>query len=74
MLPGIEYNTDPNSVTVTSSFGVVTVGKFSTTGIAAGILMIAANDKDFISSFTHEVSKHRCYERELKGLTKKVAY
>ena len=74
MLPGIEYNTDLHSDLVSSSLGVVTVGKLGATEIVAGVLKIASSDKDFISSFAYEVSKHRCYDRELKGLTKKVAY
>lgn len=74
MLPGIDYNTDLNSSEATSSLGVVTVGKFSVPGFAESVLKIASDDNNFVSKFTYEVSKHRCYDRELKGLTKKVAY
>ena len=74
MLPGIEYNTDLNSDTVTSSLGVVTVGKLGATGIAASVLKIAASNKDFVSSFTYEVSKHRCYKREVDGLAAKMSF
>ncbi|EKM48646.1 uncharacterized protein PHACADRAFT_132272 [Phanerochaete carnosa HHB-10118-sp] len=74
MLPGIEYNTKLDSDEVVTSFGVVTVGKVSTSTLAADTLKIAEGEKNFVSTFAYEVSKHRCYERELKGLTKKVAY
>ena len=74
MLPGIEYNTNPNSDIVVNSLGVVTVGKISIPGILEDTLKISQNEKGFISNFTNEVSKHRCFEREMLGLTKKVAY
>jgi catalase len=74
MLPGIEYNTDLNSDDVITSLGVVTVGKISTSSVLADTLKIAQEQKGFISNFAYEVSKHRCYERELLGLTTKVAY
>lgn len=74
MLPGIEYNLDINSDQVTNSLGVVTVGKMSTTSVIADTFKISQSDKGFISNFAYEVSKHRCYERELLGLIKKVAY
>lgn len=74
MLPGLEYNTNLDSDQVVSSLGVVTVGKLSAASLAADTLKIAQDDKGFISNFAYEVSKHRCYERELKGLTAKVAY
>ena len=74
MLPGIEYQTNLGSSEVVSSYGVVTVGKVSLASIAADVLEISQQDKGFISQFALEVSKHRNYDRELKGITKKVAY
>jgi catalase len=74
MLPGIQYQTDMSSSDVVSSLGVVTVGKLSLGSIATDSLSISSSDKGFLSQFAHEVSKHRCYERELQGITKKVAY
>lgn len=74
MLPGIEYNANPNSDSVVSSFGVVTVGKLGPANIVGDVLKFGQDDKGFVSTFAYEVSKHRCYDRELKGLTKKVAY
>ena len=35
---------------------------------------LTGGDQGFVSQFALEVSKHRCYERELSGLTDKVAY
>lgn len=74
MLPGIEYQTNLNSSDVVSSLGVVTVGKVSLASIAADSLTISSEDKGFVSQFSLEVSKHRCYERETQGITKMVAY
>ena len=74
MLPGVEYNTNLDSDDVVSSLGVVTVGKMSASSVIADTLKIAQDKKGFVSSFALEVSKHRCYERELNGLITKVAY
>ena len=74
MLPGIEYNTDLNSSEAVSSFGVVTVGKVNLPSLAASAFKVTGDDKSFVSKFVYEVSKHRCYDRELQGLTKRVAY
>lgn len=74
MLPGVEYNANLDSDNVVSSYGIVTTGKVSASTIAADMFNIAQGEKGFISNFAYEVSKHRCYERELKGLTTKVAY
>ncbi|GJE87736.1 catalase [Phanerochaete sordida] len=74
MLPGVEYNTNLDSDEVVTSFGVVTVGKIGASSVVADTPKIGQDKKGFVSSFAHEVSKHRCYERELKGLTTKVAY
>ena len=74
MLPGIEYNTDLNSSEAVSSFGVVTVGKVNLPSLAASAFEVTGDDKSFVSKFVYEVSKHRCYDRELQGLTKRVAY
>ena len=74
MLPGIEFNTDLNSDDVVATLGVVTVGKISTSSILADTLRIGQDKKGFISHFAYEVSKHRCYERELRGLTKRIPF
>ncbi|TCD70668.1 catalase A [Steccherinum ochraceum] len=73
-LPGVEYATNLDSHDVVSSYGVVTVGKVNLSSIAADVLKISQSDKGFVSSFAYEVSQHRCWARELDGLTDKVAY
>ena len=74
MLPGIDYQTNLSSEQVVSSYGVVTVGKANLSNIASDALNISCDDKGFVSTLAYEISKHRCYERELNGLTNKVAY
>ncbi|KAH8100471.1 catalase [Cristinia sonorae] len=73
-LPGIEYATNLNSDIVVSSYGVVTVGKIDLGTVAADTLKINQEDRGFVSQFALALSKHRCFERELDGLTSKVAY
>ena len=73
-LPGVEYASNLHSDHVVSSYGVVTVGKTDIGSIAADVLKIGRGEKGFISQFALEVSNHRCYDRELDGLTQKVAY
>lgn len=50
------------------SYGVVTAGKYD------GAKGLKIEQEGFISSFALEVSKHRCYEREVDGLVDMVAY
>ncbi|THH23105.1 hypothetical protein EUX98_g8072 [Antrodiella citrinella] len=73
-LPGIEYATNINSEAVVSSYGVVTVGRASLSSVAADTLKIGRGEKGFVAEFALEVSKHRCFDREMHGLTAKVAY
>ncbi len=64
-----------SSTDVVCSYGVVTAAKYGVASAAAEVLsVVAGSDKGFISNFAFEVSKHRCYERELVGLTAKVAF
>ena len=72
VLPGVELAIDRESKNVTTSYGVVTGWKAD-----AGLLKplkIEPSAMAFSSALAHEVSKHRCYERELDGLVKKVAF
>jgi len=71
VLPGIAFTENINSNQVTSSYGVVTTGTIDVGTVTADTLMTG---QGFVSKFTTEVSKHRCYERETEGLTTKVAY
>ena len=73
-LPRVQFTTDLSSDIVTNSYGVVTVGKYDFGSVAADTLKIDQEEKGFVSQFAYEVSKHRCYEREIDGLTKQVAF
>ncbi|KIK55610.1 hypothetical protein GYMLUDRAFT_264114 [Collybiopsis luxurians FD-317 M1] len=64
-----------DSDTVVTSYRVITAGSYSLKSAATDVLNIASGgDKGFISNFAYEVSKHRCYQRELDGLTSRVVY
>lgn len=74
-LPGIEFATYDDA-TVTTSYGVVTAGTFSpseSSSLHEGF-KIVKGAVDFVSAFAYEVSQHRNFERELSGLSTKVAY
>jgi len=73
-LPGVEFTTSLHSSDVTSSYGVVTAGKYDTGYVIGDTLKIGNPEKGFVSNFALAVSQHRCYERELNGLTTGVAY
>lgn len=72
-LPEVDF---ANSGTddVVSSYGVVTTGKYNISSAIVDALEIAPGPKGFVSNFAYEISKHRCYEREMDGLTSRVAY
>ncbi|CCM00762.1 uncharacterized protein FIBRA_02803 [Fibroporia radiculosa] len=69
-LPGVQLSTDKSSNALTS-YGVVTVGRYNAG--SADVLKIGG-EKGFVNVFAFEVSKHRCYEREMDGLASKVAF
>jgi len=72
-LDGLEFATaDDNQVV--SSYGVVTTGTYDIGSFAADTLRISADEKGFVSTFAYELSKHRCYEREMDGLASQVAF
>jgi catalase len=74
-LPGVQYAQDLSSSAVTTSYGVVSVGKYDAASAAKdAVKPPSPSETGFIANFIYEVSKHRCYERELDGLTNKVAY
>jgi len=58
---------------VVSSYGVVTASSWGASAVASEVLTIGANN-GFASQFAHEISKHRCYDRELDGLTAMIPY
>ena len=72
-LPGVEFQ-DEDSPRVKASYGVVTTGKFDVKSAATGPLRIEHDTKDFMAEFSRAISSHRSYERELDGLTSRVAY
>ncbi len=57
---------------VTESYGVVTVGTVEESSLKQPIEMVKAG-KGFISTFFYQISQHRCWARELDGLTDMVA-
>ncbi|KAF8655852.1 hypothetical protein AX16_002935 [Volvariella volvacea WC 439] len=74
-LSEIKTAADLTSNEVVTSHGVVTTGKYDLAAAATDVLSIArGSDKGFVANFAYEVSQHRCWEREMKGLTSGVAY
>ncbi|GLB34627.1 putative occurs in almost all aerobically respiring organisms and serves to protect cells from the toxic effects of hydrogen peroxide [Lyophyllum shimeji] len=71
-LPDIKTTTTVGSDEVSNSYGVITTGKYGVMKAASEVF--AAGQEGFLTSFAYEISRHRCYERELDGLTMKVAY
>lgn len=59
---------------VTVSYGVVTTPKISFASTVADVLKIDGDEKGFVSRFAYEISKHRCFKREMDGLTTQVAF
>lgn len=75
MLPGIELASISSSSTdVVVSYGVVTASSYGISGAASEVMSLGSSEKGFFSQFGYEISKHRCWERELDGLTSKVAF
>jgi len=75
MLPGVELaSISSGSDQVVVSYGVVTSSSYSVSSAAVDVLSMGQSEKGLASQFAYEVSKHRCWERELDGLTAKVAF
>jgi catalase len=72
-LPGVEFQ-HGDSAKVTSSYGVVTTGRLDTRYTSTDAMQIKPASKDFMVEFAYVISCHRCYEREMDGLTSGVAY
>jgi catalase len=72
-LPGVEFQ-HGDSANVTSSYGVITTGKVKPKSVATDELEIKPGSKDFTVEFAYATSRHRWYEREMDGLTSRVAY
>jgi catalase len=72
-LPGVEFQ-DEDSSHVKTSYGVVTTGKLDGKSASASRPRIEHDSKDFMAEFAYVISRHRCYEREMDGLTSRVAF
>lgn len=59
---------------VVSSYGVVSTGRYNAPSMIADVPKFEANSRDFVSNFGYQISQHRCYEREMDGLTEAVAF
>lgn len=59
---------------VVSSYGVVSTGRYSAASMIADLPKLEAESKGFVSNFAYQISQHRCYEREMDGLTNMVAF
>jgi len=72
-LPSVRTTTGDDGDKVFSSYGVVTASKWGATDAAGEALKIGSGS-GFASQFAHEISKHRCFDRELDGLTAMIPY
>ena len=59
---------------MTVSYGVVTAPKITLLSTLGAALKISEGEGGFTSQFAYEISKHRCFERELDGLNTQVAF
>ncbi|KAF9555559.1 catalase [Agrocybe pediades] len=73
-LPEIQTNRALDSDAIVSSYAVVTTGKYDVKSAVVDALTIAPGPKGFVANFAFEISKHRCYEREMDGLANRVAF
>jgi catalase len=72
-LPGVQFQHEDSSDVMTS-YGVVTTGKLNAKSAVTSQLRIEHDEKDFLAEFAYVISQHRCYEREMDGLTDQVAF
>ncbi|KAI0067769.1 catalase [Artomyces pyxidatus] len=73
-LPGVQFQDDIRSDDIITSYGVVTTGSYDVKSAATDTLKIGPGSKGFTANFAHAISLHRCFERELDGLTTQIAY
>ena len=69
----LQFAKENGSDTVVSSYGVVTAQAYTLSSATADIAL-SKGDKGFISNFAYEISQHRCWAREMDGLTSRVAF
>jgi len=72
LLPDVDLAIDQTDSKVVTSYGVVT-GWNADVGMLKS-LSIEPSETAFSSAFAYAISKHRCYEREMDGLVKKIAF
>jgi len=72
LLPGVDLAIDQASGKIVTSYGVVT-GWNTDAGVLKS-LSIEPSETAFSSAFAYAISQHRCYEREMDGLVKKIAF
>lgn len=72
VLPGVTLALDQKSDRVVTSYGVVTGWNVSVKSIPS--TSIEPSETSWMSAFAYEISKHRCWARELEGVSKKLAY
>lgn len=73
-IPEVKIIESLDSDDIVSSYAVVTTGKYDFKSFGGDVLGIVSGPKGFVSNFAYEISKHRCFERELDGLVTKVAF
>jgi len=71
-LPDVILSTD-NDSEVADSYGVVTLKNAHPESLKE-IVSVAKNAKGFLERFVYEIGQHRCWQRELDGLSTMVAY
>lgn len=73
-LPELKFADPSGGDDVVNSYGIITTDKYGVAGAASDIISIAAGPKGFVANFAYELSKHRCWDRELDGLISQVAF
>lgn len=63
----------PVNSDVLESYGVVTVGRVDERSSLKQPVEVLKQAKGFIDTFFHQISQHRCWQRELDGLSDRVA-
>lgn len=73
-LPEVELQVNTSSDWVRNSYGVVTAGTYSLRSATSDVLEIGPKETGFAANFAYAISQHRYYEREMDGLTSRVAF
>lgn len=72
VLPGVELALDQKSARIVTSYGVVTGWNVNAKSMQS--VKIEPSETVWMRAFVYEISRHRCWERELEGLSNKLAY